>query len=128
MYELQINRNTYQFNFGLGFMRDLNKNLTVPVENIKGKTKEIGMRYTIAEVIDGDIEALEKALLTANKGFSPRLERGELDAHIENEDTDIEQLFETVLGFLEKANVSKKTTTELLKEIANQESQKNQTE
>lgn len=128
MYELQINRNTYQFNFGLGFMRDLNKNLTVPVENIKGKTKEIGMRYIIAEVIDGDIEALEKVLLTANKGFSPRLERGELDAHIENEDTDIEQLFETVLGFLEKANVSKKTTTELLKEIANQESQKNQTE
>lgn len=128
MYELQINGNTYQFNFGLGFMRDLNKNLTVPVENIKGKTKEIGMRYTIAEVIDGDIEALEKVLLTANKGFSPRLERGELDAHIENEDTDIEQLFETVLGFLEKANVSKKTTTELLKEIANQESQKNQTE
>jgi len=128
MYELQINRNTYQFNFGLGFMRDLNKNLTVPVENIKGKTKEIGMRYIIAEVIDGDIEALEKVLLTANKGFSPRLERGELDAHIENEDTDIEQLFETVLGFLEKANVSKKTTTELLKEIANQESQKNQME
>ena len=128
MYELQINRNTYQFNFGLGFMRDLNKNLTVPVENIKGKTKEIGMRYTIAEVIDGDIEALEKVLLTANKGFSPRLERGELDAHIENEDTDIEQLFETVLGFLKKANVSKKTTTELLKEIANQESQKNQAE
>ncbi len=128
MYELQINGNTYQFNFGLGFMRDLNKNLTVPVENIKGKTKEIGMRYTIAEVIDGDIEALEKVLLTANKGFSPRLERGELDAHIENEDTDIEQLFETVLGFLEKANVSKKTTMELLKEIANQESQKNQTE
>lgn len=128
MYELQINKNTYQFNFGLGFMRDLNKNLTVPVENIKGKTKEIGMRYTIAEVIDGDIEALEKVLLTSNKGFLPRLERSELDAHIENEDTDIEQLFETVLGFLEKANVSKKTTTELLKEIANQESQKNQTE
>lgn len=125
MYELQINKNTYQFNFGLGFMRDLNKNLTVPVENIKGKTKEIGMRYTIAEVIDGDIEALEKVLLTANKGFLPRLERSELDVHIENEDTDIEQLFETVLGFLEKANVTKKTTKEILKEIENQ---KNQTE
>lgn len=125
MYELQINENTYQFNFGLGFMRDLNKSLTVPIENIEGKTKEIGMRYTIAEVIDGDIEALEKVLLTANKGFLPRLERSELDAHIENEDTDIEQLFETVLGFLEKANVTKKSTKEILKEIENQ---KNQTE
>lgn len=125
MYELQINENTYQFNFGLGFMRDLNKSLTVPIENIEGKTKEIGMRYTIAEVIDGDIEALEKVLLTANKGFLPRLKRSELDAHIENEDTDIEQLFETVLGFLEKANVTKKSTKEILKEIENQ---KNQTE
>ncbi len=33
------------------------------------------MRYKIAEVIDGDIEALEDVLLIANKGFSPRLEK-----------------------------------------------------
>lgn len=123
MYELQINENTYQFNFGLGFLRDLNKTLTVPVENIKGKTKDIGMRYTIAEVIDGDLEALERVLLTANKGCLPRLEQSELDSHIENENTDIDQLFETVLGFLERANVTRKTTREILEEMKKQKDQ-----
>lgn len=120
MYELQINQSTYEFNFGLGFMRALNKTISVPVENIKGKTKEIGMQYKIAEVIDGDIEALEDVLLTANQGFSPRLERSELDKHIEDENTDIDELFEKVLGFLKSANAMKKTTREILEEVEKQ--------
>ena len=120
MYELQINQSTYEFNFGLGFMRALNKTISVPVENIKGKTKEIGMQYKIAEVIDGDIEALEDVLLTANQGFSPRLERSELDKHIEDENTDIDELFEKVLGFLKSANATKKTTREILEEVEKQ--------
>lgn len=120
MYELQINQSTYEFNFGLGFMRALNKTISVPVENIKGKTKEIGMQYKIAEVIDGDIEALEDVLLTANQGFSPRLERLELDKHIEDENTDIDELFEKVLGFLKSANATKKTTREILEEVEKQ--------
>lgn len=120
MYELQINQSTYEFNFGLGFMRVLNKTISVPVENIKGKTKEIGMQYKIAEVIDGDIEALEDVLLTANQGFSPRLERSELDKHIEDENTDIDELFEKVLGFLKSANATKKTTREILEEVEKQ--------
>ena len=118
MYELQINQSTYEFNFGMGFMRALNKTVAVPVENIKGKTKEIGMRYKIAEVIDGDIEALEDVLLTANQGFSPRLERKELDKFIENENTD--KLFNKVLGFLKSANATKKTTLEILEEVEKQ--------
>lgn len=120
MYELQINQSTYEFNFGLGFMRALNKTISVPVENIKGKTKEIGMQYKIAEVIDGDIEALEDVLLTANQRFSPRLERSELDKHIEDENTDIDELFEKVLGFLKSANATKKTTREILEEVEKQ--------
>lgn len=120
MYELQINQSTYEFNFGLGFMRALNKTISVPVENIKGKTREIGMQYKIAEVIDGDIEALEDVLLTANQGFSPRLERSELDKHIEDENTDIDELFEKVLGFLKSANATKKTTREILEEVEKQ--------
>lgn len=120
MYELQINQSTYEFNFGMGFMRALNKTVAVPVENIKGQTKEIGMRYKIAEVIDGDIEALEDVLLTANQGFSPRLERKELDKFIENENTDIDGLFDKVLGFLKSANATKKTTLEILAEMEKQ--------
>ena len=124
MYELQINQSTYEFNFGMGFMRALNKTLSVPVEDIKGKTKEIGMRYKIAEVIDGDIEALEDVLLIANKGFSPRLEKKELDTFIEDETTDLDELFKSVLGFLESANVTKKTTQEIQDAIKEQKQEK----
>lgn len=124
MYELQINQSTYEFNFGMGFMRALNKTLSVPVEDIKGKTKEIGMRYKIAEVIEGDIEALEDVLLIANKGFSPRLEKKELDKFIEDETTDLDELFKSVLGFLENANVTKKTTQEIQDAIKEQKQEK----
>ena len=78
MYELQINKSTYEFNFGMGFMREINKTIAVPVENIKGKTKDIGLQYKVAEMLDGDLDALEDVLLVANKGFTPRLERTEL--------------------------------------------------
>ena len=119
MYELQINGTTYEFNFGMGFMREINKTIAVPVENIKGKTKDIGLQYKVAEMLDGDLDALEDVLLVANKGFLPRLERTELDKHIEDENTDIDE-FDTVLGFLESANATKKTTRELKEEVEKQ--------
>ena len=93
MYELQINKSTYEFNFGMGFMREINKTIAVPLEDV---------------------------LLVANKGFTPRLERTELDKHIEDENTDIDALFDTVLGFLENANATKKTTRELKEEVEKQ--------
>ena len=120
MYELQINGTTYEFNFGMGFMRGINKTIAVPVENIKGKTKDIGLQYKVAEMLDGDLDALEDVLLVANKGFLPRLERTELDKHIEDGNTDIDELFDTVLGFLESANATKKTTRELKEEVEKQ--------
>ena len=71
-------------------------------------------------MLDGDLDALEDVLLVANKGFLPRLERTELDKHIEDENTDIDELFDTVLGFLESANATKKTTRELKEEVEKQ--------
>lgn len=33
--ELTINGQVYQFNFGMGFLRDVNKKIQVPVDNLK---------------------------------------------------------------------------------------------
>ncbi len=120
MFELTIKDTTYQFNFGLGFLRELNKTVEIPVDGVPGKKKHIGMRYTIAEVIDGDVEALCQTLRVANKGFVPRLEQKELDAYVEDDETDIDDLFETVVGFLENANVTKKETADLKKAVEEQ--------
>lgn len=66
--ELTINGQVYQFNFGMGFMREMNKKVSMPVDGVKDAKKNIGLRYAVAGIMDGDVEALEDLLLVANKG------------------------------------------------------------
>ncbi|MFR2188797.1 MAG: tail assembly chaperone, partial [Blautia sp.] len=40
--ELTINGQVYQFNFGMGFMREMNKKVTMPVDGVKDAKKNIG--------------------------------------------------------------------------------------
>ena len=75
------------------------------------------MQYAIASIVDGDVEGLVDVLDTANRGRTPRVTKALLDSHIDNEDTDIDQLFDDVLNFLKKANATKKTTLELLERV-----------
>lgn len=117
MFELTINNTVYQFNFGMGFLRDLDPTITKPVEGVKGKVQNLGVQYAVAGIIDGDPITLTDVLLRANKGCDPRLTQKELEAHIENEDTDVDALFEEVLGFLKRANVTKKITLNLLETV-----------
>lgn len=50
----------------------------------------------------------------ANKGQNPRVTRDLLDGYIDDENTDIDELTDTVMGFLKSANATKRTTKELL--------------
>ena len=117
MFEIEMNGTIYKFNFGIGFMRDADKEIqSKPDQN--GVTQNLGMRYMIAVIMDGDCNKLSEALLLANKGFVPRLKGNELDAYIDDENTDIDKLFEDVMGFLRTANATKKMTAYLEKAIA----------
>lgn len=120
MLELTIEGNVYQFNFGMGFLRELNKRVSTPVDNLPDVKKNIGLQYVIAGVIDGELEDLVDILDCANKGQSPRVTKMLLDAYIDNEDTDIDELFESVIDFLKKTNATKKVTLRLLEEIERQ--------
>ena len=115
MFELTINGEVYQFNFGMGFLREIDKRVAAPVDGIPGVKQDMGLRYAVAGVIDGDVKALVDVLELANKGQNPRLTRAALDSFVEDANTDIDALFEDVTGFLSKANVTKKVTLELLK-------------
>ena len=117
MFELTINDTVYQFNFGMGFMREMDKRMTKPIEGMPGKSKNVGLQYAIAGIIDGEVDTLADVLNVANKGFSPRVTSALLDSYIDDESTDIDQLFDDVLGFLKSANATKKTTVALLKAI-----------
>lgn len=107
MFELTINGNVYRFNFGIGFVRAINKNRTRTVE---GQTQEVGLQFAVASLIDEDPIELINILDLANKGESPRVTRALLDAYIDDENTDLEALFKDVLDFFERRNATKKTT------------------
>lgn len=114
MFEITINENVYQFNFGMGFMREMNKKIGAPVDGLPDVKKNIGLQYYIAGIIDGDVESLVEVLDVANKGQSPRITRNALDAYIDDADTDIEALFDDVMGFLKTQNATKKTVQNIL--------------
>lgn len=114
MMELQIREQVYQFKFGFGFMREIDKQQIVKAPN--GTQQNIGFQTAVGGILDGDAQALEDVLLLANKGQEPRLTADVLEEYIENEETDVDALFDGVIDFLKKSNVSKKKTLNLLKQ------------
>lgn len=117
MLELTIDEKVYPFNFGMGFMREINKRMSRPVDGMVDTKKNIGLQYKIAELIDGDVETLVEVLEAANKGMAPRVTREMLDNYIDSEDVEIDELFKTVMDFLSKTNATKKTTAAILKAV-----------
>lgn len=125
MFELTINGNVYGFNFGMGFMREMNKRISTPVEGLDVK-KNIGLQYAVAGILDGDVEELVNVLDVANKGQDLRITRQQLDNYIDDENTDIDKLFEDVLDFLKRANATKKVTVGLMEELEKRKQQDHQ--
>jgi predicted DNA-binding protein len=124
MFELTIKDKVYQFRFGLGFVREIDKKKTEKTES--GATVNVGLNYAVAALIDEDPLELVEILYTANKTEKERVSKELLEEYIE-EVEDLEGLFKDVLGFFEKGNATKKKTAAVLefvaKEKAKQESQ-----
>lgn len=114
MLELTIKDNVYQFNFGMGFLREINKKVSVPVDGLPDVKKNIGLQYMVANLVEGDVESLIEVLEAANKGQNPRVSRPLLDAHIDDVATDVDALFADVMDFLKSANATKKTVVAFL--------------
>ncbi|MGC4020253.1 MAG: tail assembly chaperone [Muricomes sp.] len=117
MFELTINGQVCKFNFGMGFLRDMNKKVTVPVEGMPGVKRDVGFRYSLVRLLDGDTETLVDILDAANKGQEPRLTRMALDSFVDDANTDIETVFDDVLGFLKTANATKKTVLQVVESL-----------
>lgn len=118
MFELTIAGKVYQFKFGMGFMREVNKKVSQSVDGApKDYKKNVGLNYAIAGIIDGDVEELVDVLFAANKGYDPRVTKELLDDYIDDGCEDIDKLFEDVLDFLKKANATKKAVANLMKMV-----------
>lgn len=119
MFELTINEEVYQFRFGLGFVREINKQKQRAVEGMDEK-QDVGLQFAVASIIDGDPIALVEILDIANKTEKPRVTRNMLDSYVEDENTNIDELFEKVLDFFKKGNCTKKATATVLEMIEEQ--------
>lgn len=122
MFEITINDDVYQFNFNMGFMREINKKYTT---SANGLTKNIGLQYSAAGLLDGDVEELVNVLFVANSGFSPRVTVAKLDSYIDDPATDIDALFNTVLGFMQTANATRKTVNALIAAVEAEQAKQN---
>lgn len=105
--ELTINGEVYKLVAGFGFLREINSKAKVLLDDIK-QEKKVGMTLYFANLIEGDVEALADVIDMLNKGQTPRLKRADIEGYIADDDTDIDELFKTVIDFLSQANVSKK--------------------
>ena len=107
MFEITINGTVYKLKFGIGFVKEVNGRRQAPLGN--GMKEDVGLEYVIAKIQEGDILTLVDVLDLGNKyAGEPRLTRSVIEEYLEDENTDIERLFDDVLGFFEKSNATKK--------------------
>ena len=118
MADIIINGTSYPLKFGMKFLREVNKRNAVPVEGMKGVTENVGMKWMVAELMDNSVEALADAIFTANKTETPRLTLPEIDEFLDSEETDIDGVFNDVIGFLETANATKRLVQDMKDMVA----------
>jgi hypothetical protein len=109
MFELTINEQVYQFRFGIGFFKEINK---TAVRKSDGMTMEQGFQLAVAKMLDGDLTGLVDILDYGNKNQNPRLTRKAIEDYLD-ECEDVEELVNQVLDFLEKSNSTKRITKDL---------------
>ena len=63
--EIEANGEIYQLVAGFGFLHEVNKRVTVDVPNTKNK-KEVGLKFMVASIMDGDIDDVINFLSQAN--------------------------------------------------------------
>lgn len=114
--QLEINGTTFEFRFGIGFMKEIQSrykemaSISVAIPN--------GFKYVVASMLDGHIEDLFDILYTANKTEKPRITEKALMEYLEDESTDIESLIQEVKSFLLKANASKNLMNQIMEALA----------
>lgn len=117
MFELTINEKVYQFNFGIGFLKDIEPTVTKPIDGVKGKVQNMGLQYAIGGVMDCNLIDIADVLLRANKGYEPRLTQAEVESYLESDSVNIEELSEKLLDFFKSANATKKMTLNLIEAV-----------
>lgn len=112
MYTREINGKIYEFKFGIGFVRDIDK--TQMTKGDDGNQQKVGLVYAIAGLMDGDFEKLIDCLMFGNKyAAGERLERKTIEEWLESDGVDLEQECRDLLDFFETSNFTRRKMSDL---------------
>lgn len=120
MQEVCLGNTMIPVKFGMGFLKEINKTV-MQKDNATGVTQNVGLRYNIASLIDGDAEALVTILDIGNKWSEPRFTKAAIEEAIDDEETNIDEVVENVLGFLETANATRRITVPIREAVREEE-------
>ena len=117
--QLEINGKIYDIRFTLGFLREVNRSASQPLLlGVKGSDVALGLKVYLTRVASGDIDALADLLMKANaQADGEKLPRKELEAWIDSEDCNIDEVITQVYDALESSNATKKTTRMTLTDL-----------
>ena len=117
MYTREINGKLCEFNFGLGFVRDIDKQKLVAGDD-KQKHK-MGLTYAIAGLMDCDFEKLIDCLVIGSK-YAPgeTLSREEIEKWMDSEGFDLEKECEDLVDFFGKCSFTRKKTEDLKQAVS----------
>ena len=82
MYELTINDKVYQFNFGVGFVREINKLVKKGIGD-GGVYDDSGLQLVIGSILDGNVAGICDALFIANTNCEPRITKKDLETYVD---------------------------------------------
>ena len=123
MFELTINDKVYPCSFGIGFLRDIDKTRVQKLED--GSTQNVGLQYAVAALMDEEPLQVIEILDIANKTETAnRVKKRDLEAYIEDENTDFEALCKEILDFFAKSNVTKKKTLAVIELVESEKAKR----
>ena len=116
--ELIINENVYNFRFGIGFVRYLDGKASVKQD---GVTFGVGLETLLPNLLSKNTVTLVDCLIAANRTEKITVTKDILDKYIDDDSTDIDQVFEDVIEELKKSNASKLKTAKIIEDIKKNE-------
>lgn len=101
--QLNIKGKEYDLNFGIGFLRELDKRYFIERNNMKFGAS---MDFKIPLLLAGDTVTLSDIIYAGTHAYKSRPSQPDVDAYID-EVEDIDKLLEEVVDELKKSNATK---------------------
>ena len=114
--KLKVGSKNYDLNFGIGFVRNLDKYYGVSVQ---GMSFGMGLTQALSVLRVYDPDCLSEVLYIATWSDASRPTQEAFDRVLEDDNTDIEKLFDDVVKELATANATKIAVKNLQAQMRN---------